>query len=205
MSFYLDIPESISLRISNEELLQQMATGDKQAYTELYNRHWEDLFITAAKALRGKEEAADVVQDVFLSLWNRRNELNLLGSLTAYLHTCVRYKCIHYIEKNITRRDYLYQLQEVIVSSFPTNAEIDLELKEVQQTIYKAVAKMPPKMRKVYKLSRQQQLTHKEIAENMSISVETVRKHIHHALHLIRRDLLPHTLSLLVSVSLCVC
>lgn len=205
MSFYQNIPETISLRTSDEQLLQQIAVGDRQAFTELYQCYWEDLFITAARALRDKAEAADVVQDVFLSLWNRRSELNLLGSLAAYLHTSVRYKCIHYIEKNITRRDYLVQLAEVIVSAAPKSAEIDLELKEVQQTVYKAVAKMPPKMRKVYKLSRQQQLTHKEIAENMSISVETVKKHIHHALHLIRKDLLPHTLSLLISVSFFVC
>ncbi|MEO6818888.1 MAG: RNA polymerase sigma-70 factor [Ginsengibacter sp.] len=188
MSFYKYIPGD-QVPITNEQLLQQMALGDRQAFTEIYKRYWEELFITAAKALRGKEEAADVVQDVFLSLWKRRNELNLLGSLAAYLHTSVRYKCIHYIEKNITRRDYIIQLEELIVNEYPANAETTLQLKEVQQTIDKTVAKMPPKMQEVYKLSRQQQLSHKEIAENMSVSVETVKKHIHHALHLIRKDL----------------
>jgi RNA polymerase sigma-70 factor (ECF subfamily) len=182
---------------TDEQLLQQMADDDRQAFTMLYDRYWEDLFITAAKSLRGKEEAADVVQDVFLSLWKRRNELILQGSLTAYLHTSVRYKCLNYIEKNITRRDYLLRLAEVIVSSSAANAEVNLDLKEMQKTIDRIVASMPTKMQEVYKLSRQEQLSHKEIAENMSISVETVKKHIHHALHLIRKDLLPHILILL--------
>ncbi len=185
---------------TDQQLLQRMAEGDRCAFTMLYRRYWEDLFITAAKSLRGKEEAADVVQDVFLSLWNRRNDLNLRSSLAAYLHTGVRYNCIHYIEKNITRRDYLVQLAEVTISSSFPNAEINLQLNEMQQTVHRIVAKMPPKMQEVYKLSRQEHLSYKEIAENMSISVETVKKHIRNALHLIRKDLLPHTFIFIILV-----
>lgn len=183
---------------SDEELLQQMSDDNRQAFTMLYRRYWEDLFITAAKALRSKEEAADVVQDVFLSFWNRRNEVDIQGSLAAYLHTSVRYKCIHYIEKSITRRDYLLQLSEVEVSNASTNTEINLQLKEMQQAVSNTVAKMPPKMREVYKLSRQEHLNYKEIAEYMGISVETVKKHIQHALHLIRTNLPSHTISFLI-------
>jgi RNA polymerase sigma-70 factor (family 1) len=192
----------VMFHTSDEQLLQQMACGDRSAFTLLYQRYWEDLFITAAKALRGKEEAADVVQEVFLSLWNRRNELNIQGSLSAYLHTSVRYKCIHYIEKNITRRDYLVQLVDVAIGS---NAEINLQLKGMQQTINKAVAKMPAKMKEVYKLSRQQHLSYKEISENLSISVETVKKHIQHALQLIRKDIEPYDFILLIWAVFCLC
>ena len=174
---------------SDEALLRLMSSDDQEAFTRLYRRYWEDLFITAAKALRGKEEAADVVQDVFLSLWNRRHELNIEGSLAAYLQTSVRYKAIHYIEKNITRRDYLALLTDVAVNTLPPSAEIQLQLKEVQQAIHDAVARMPPKMQEVYRLSRQEHLSHKEIADKLGISVETVKKHIQHALQLIKTTL----------------
>lgn len=197
MSGYQNIRDTLVM-YSDQELLQQMANDNRQAFTILYRRYWEDLFISAAKALRSKEEAADVVQDVFLSLWNRRNEVNIQGSPAAYLHTSVRYKCIHYIEKNIIRRDYLLQLCEVEVSNASTNAEINLQLKEMQEAVINTIAKMPPKMQEVYKLSRQEHLSHKEIAENMSISVETVKKHIQHALHLIRTNLPSRTISFLI-------
>lgn len=174
---------------TDEQLLSKMADGDRQAFTFLYRRYWEELFITSAKTLRGKDEAADIVQDVFLSLWNRRKELNIQGSVAAYLHTSVRYKCINYIERNITRRDYLLRLTRVQINNFSTNPEAKLILKEMQETIGKAVSSMPPKMQEVYKLSRLEHLSHKEIAEYLSISVETVKKHIHHALNLIRTDL----------------
>lgn len=166
-----------------------MAKNEQWAFSLLYNRYWEELFITAVKVLRVKEEAEDIVQDVFISLWSRRNELSIESSLKAYLQTCIRYKAIHYIEKNITRRNYLALLTEVAGRYAPASQEMQLHLKEIQTTIDKAVSKMPPKMREVYRLSRQEQLTHREIAEKMDISVETVKKHIQFALQLIKRDL----------------
>ena len=204
MSDYQNKQEALMM-FTDEQLLQQMVEDDRQAFTMLYHRYWEDLFVTAVKALRGKEAAADVVQDVFLSLWNRRSELNIQGSLSAYLHTSVRYKCIHYIEKNITRRDYLVQLAEVAINSSSPNAEINLELKEMQQTINKAVAKMSPKMQEVYKLSRQEHLSYKEISDCMNISVETVKKHIQHALQLIKKDISPYTFIFIILIFFFLC
>lgn len=197
MSDYLSIQEEVEMYGDNS-LLQGICQGDKHSFTILYHRYWEALFVTAAKALRSKEDAADVMQDIFLSLWNRRNEINIQGSLAAYLHTSVRYKCIHYIEKNITRRDYLLQLAEVEVSNSSPDAEVNLYLKQMEESVKKTVANMPTKMQEVYKLSRQQHLSYKQIADYMDISVETVKKHIQHALHVIRKNL-PHTFIFIIS------
>lgn len=182
-------------------MLQNRDGFNEEEFISIYRRYWEELFTTAVRALRGKEEAADVVQDVFLSFWKRRNELNIQGSLEAYLHTSVRYNCIHYIKKNITRRDYLLLLSEVEIGYFFNKAESDLQLKELQQTVHNTVAKMPSKMQEVYRLSRNEHLTHKEIAGAMSISVETVKKHIQHALNLIKINLPTGSFYLIFAVS----
>jgi RNA polymerase sigma-70 factor (ECF subfamily) len=182
---------------TDETLLVRMSEDDEAAFSEIYNRYWESLFITAAKVLRGKEEAADVVQDVFLSLWNRRKEIKITGSLNSYLQTSARYKAIHYIEKNITRRDYLSLLTETSAQLLPT-PELQLQLKEVQTVIHDTVNQMPPKMREVYQLSRQEHLSHQEIAERLGISTETVKKHIQHALQLIKESLGTKSLALLL-------
>ncbi len=126
---------------SDDQLMREMAENHREVFTSLYRRYWEELFITAVKAVRGKEDAADLVQEVLLFLWNRRYELNIQGSVAAYLHTSIRYKCIHYIEKNITRMDYLVQLADVKVSNLSTNPEIDLQLKEIQEMVSQTVAK----------------------------------------------------------------
>ncbi|MFL5745614.1 MAG: RNA polymerase sigma factor [Niastella sp.] len=171
---------------TDETLLSLVADGDKEAFTMLYRRYWESLFATAARALRSKTDAADLVQDIFLSIWNRRHEIRITGSLGAYLQTSVRYKVIKYIEKNITRRDYLVLLTEVLVNYQPPDAESQLQIKELQHVIQSAVEQMPNKMREVYQLSRKHHLTHKEIAERLDISDETVKKHIQHALQIIK-------------------
>ena len=192
MVFVLLLPLSISPYLeaveihTDETLLSLVADGDKEAFTMLYRRYWESLFATAARALRSKAEAADLVQDIFLSIWNRRNDLRVTGSLAAYLQTSVRYKVIKYIEKNITRRDYLVLLTEVLVNYQPPDAESQLQIKELQHVIQSAVEQMPNKMREVYQLSRKHHLTHKEIAERLAISDETVKKHIQHALQIIK-------------------
>ena len=182
-----------------------MAANDREAFTLLYRRYWEGLFITAAKALRGKEEAGDVVQDVFLSLWNRRHELKIEDSLPAYLHTAVRYKSIQYIEKNITRRDYLGLFADVAINHLPANAEDNLQLKEMQEAVSKSVAKMPPRMQEVYLLSRMEHLSHKQIAEQLNISAETVKKHIQNALNLIRENLPIRTYIIFIFIFFCLC
>ena len=192
MVFVLLLPLSISPYLeavvihTDETLLSLVADGDKEAFTMLYRRYWESLFASAARALRSKTDAADLVQDIFLSIWNRRNDLRITGSLAAYLQTSVRYKVIKYIEKNITRRDYLVLLTEVLVNYQPPDAESQLQIKELQHVIQSAVNQMPNKMREVYQLSRKHHLTHKEIAERLAISDETVKKHIQHALQIIK-------------------
>jgi RNA polymerase sigma-70 factor (family 1) len=197
-NFTLVNPETL---YTDEDLLLKISASDRRAFSTLYNRYWEPLFVNAAKVLRGAEEAEDVLQDVFLSLWKRRTELKITGSVAAYLHTSVRYKAIHYIEKNITRRDYLSLLTNVAVESLPPDSELQLQFKELQKLICDAVAQMPPKMQEVYKLSRQQYLSHQEIADKLGISAETVKKHIQHALTIIKTALSRSSVSISVLLS----
>jgi RNA polymerase sigma-70 factor (ECF subfamily) len=163
-----------------------MKQDDEGAFALIYRRYGERLYATASRVLRSSTDAADVVQDVFLALWNRRRELQITDSLEAYLQTSARYKAIQFIKKNIVRRDYLALLADVAVNTTAGSPELQVQFKEIQRVIHDTVAQMPPKMQEVYLLSRQEQLTHKEIADRLGISTETVKKHIQHALQLIR-------------------
>lgn len=174
---------------SDHELLFLIASADTAAFKELYFRYRNELFITASRVLRDEDEAADIVQEVFLSLWDRRNDLRIDGSLAAYLHTSIRYRCLNVIRKNIRRRDYLVQLAYSAPHSI-SDPDCRLQLKELQAAIDEALSAMPRKMRQAFLLSRHQLLTHREIAVKMGISHETVKKHIQSALRLLN-----HTLS----------
>ena len=171
---------------SDDDLLRRMAEDDQGAFTLLYRRHWETLFITTVKVIGNREDAEDIIQEVFASLWNRRKALNLTGPLAGYLHTSVKYKAISYIDRNITRRHYLAALAKVAEAGVPASPEVLLRVKEVQQLIASVIGNMPPKMQEVFQLSRREHLSHREIATRLGISEETVKKHIQHALQLIK-------------------
>jgi RNA polymerase sigma-70 factor (family 1) len=171
---------------SDGDLLRRMAAGDQAAFTSLYRRHWESLFVTTVRVIRSKEDAEDIIQEVFTSLWNRRGSLDIAGPLAGYLQASVKYKAISYIDRNITRRHYLQTLSNTAEMPIDVSPEVLLRVKEVQQLLETVIAHMPPKMREVYQLSRQQHLSHREIASRLGISEETVKKHIQNALQLLR-------------------
>ena len=181
---------------NDDTLLRLMARDDQEAFTALYQRYWEPLFVATVKVIGSKEDAADIVQEVFFALWRRRHELTLIDSLAAYLQTSVKYKAISYIEKNITRRNYLELLGSLSSFNATSSAEVMLQVKQTQELIQTVINSMPAKMQRVFQLSRQEQLSHREIAGLLNISEETVKKHIQHALQLIKAALGQNSLSL---------
>jgi RNA polymerase sigma-70 factor (family 1) len=174
---------------SDEDLLHRMVDDDQAAFTCLYRRHWEALFVSTVRVIGNREDAEDIIQEVFASLWNRRKALNLTGRLAGYLQVSVKYKAINYIDRNITRRHYLETLSRVADAGTAASPEVLLRVKEVQQLIQTVIESMPPKMREVFQLSRREHLSHKEIATRLGISEETVKKHIQHAMQLLRSAL----------------
>jgi RNA polymerase sigma-70 factor (family 1) len=174
---------------SDEDLLHRMADDDQAAFTCLYRRHWEGLFISTVRVIGNREDAEDIIQEVFASLWNRRKALSLTGRLAGYLQVSVKYKAINYIDRNITRRHYLETLTRVVDAGTAASPEVLLRVKEVQELIQTVIEHMPPKMREVFQLSRREHLSHKEIALRLGISEETVKKHIQHAMQLLRSAL----------------
>lgn len=176
-------------KLSDVELVSQMKNENLDSFNALYSRYWKTLYTTAARVLRDADEAEDVVQDVFLSFWQRRAEITITSTVKAYLLTSVKYRAIKHIEKNITRRDYLEILTHTASVYAPADAESNLALKSLQESIARALGKMPPKMLRVYKLSREEHLSYKEIASELGISTETVKKHIQFALQHIREEM----------------
>ncbi len=180
-------PKSIH---TDEELLIFMAENDDQnAFTLIYRRHWESLFVSTVKVILSKEDAADIVQEISLSLWKRRRELSLTGSLTAYLHTSVRYKSINFIEKHASVNKYIKAITKLTELICLNDAEARMQTEKIEDVIQLVEMKMPPKMHAVYWKSRKEYLSHKEIAGQMGISEETVKKPIQHAMKLIRSAL----------------
>lgn len=179
--------------------MQLLRDSDEGAFAEIYRRHWEKLAISAMKVIGSREDARDIVQEVFVSVWKRRHEIDVRISLPAYLMRSVRNAAIRYIQKNITRHHYLSTLNAVVNLSMANPAQ-DYESTEFRALVEKAVAALPPKMQEVYSLSRNENMSYKEIAEQMGIAENTVRKQLSNALKSLRTSV--DKLSILIAASL---
>jgi RNA polymerase sigma-70 factor (ECF subfamily) len=172
----------------DKQLLAHLQAGNEQAFTELYNRYWQKLFSIAANKLNNLAEAEELVQDIFLEIWNRRAELNITSSLSAYLAVSVKYKVINVLAKRNKQNQY-YKFASQNTSNCDLSTENWLSFEELKERLSKLVAALPEKCRLVYQLSREHGLSQKEISAELSISEKTVESHLSKALRSLRLNL----------------
>lgn len=171
--------------LSDEELLKEFQAGNTQAFELIYNRYKGLLYIHAYKMLRDEDEAKDVVQELFTKLYTRAGILFIKTTFSAYLYTAVRNRILDIIAHKKIKTDYLASLEEFVHRGAYTTDHFIRE-KELAFQIEKEVALLPEKMRLVFEMSRNANLSHKEIAEKLDISDKTVKKQINNAIKLIK-------------------
>jgi len=175
----------MKIRLSDEELLLRLQQGDIQAYNEIFNRYWKKLYAIAYNRLRTREASEDVVQDVLVSLWTRRKELNVLN-LSSYLGTAIRYAIFRQLNRSQER---MYLNADKLPDGTSLTAPEEFQLMDyhiLKQYLDREVNKLPKKCQIVFKFSREQHLSNKKIAEVMDISEKTVEAHITKALNVLR-------------------
>ncbi|NIG53840.1 RNA polymerase sigma factor [Chitinophaga sp. Cy-1792] len=167
-------------------LLGLMKAGDHEAFTAIYNKYWYPLMQHVMKAVRVYSEAEDIVQELFVSIWKNRDRLEIQHALSTYLFNSARYMAIRNIERNITRSNYLQRLSDQIDNGGVPSPETLLHMRNLEEKIELAILDLPDKMREIFNLSRKEQLSYREIATQLGISEETVRKQISNALARLR-------------------
>jgi len=167
--------------LSDTEITDLLKLGDQGAFTEIYNRFKGLLYIYACKITRDDDIAEDLVQDIFIYLWDKRQTINFTSSISSYLYSAIRYKFFDLVDKQKVRADYVQAFQlfldkgEFLTDNYITE-------KELSATIEKEIANLSAKMREVFLLSRKENLSNKEIAERLNISEKTVKNQLSTAL-----------------------
>ena len=172
-------------RLTDEELHSLVHKGSDNAFRELFNRYWEKLYIAAYKVLGDEMICEDIVQDIFLDLLVRSSGVTI-KNVKAYLYKAVRFQVAGHIKK----LRHLGKRAEIIENyATGNNIEEQMSSGEVQSILDKSIALLPSRCREVFYLSRFEDLSNKEIANKLGISVFTVETHMKKALKYLRKSL----------------
>lgn len=175
-------------RYDEGKLLFLLKKEDHQAYTEIFKRYNKLLYSHAYNKIRNTDDAKDIIQQIFYSLWLNRTQINIEKNLAVYLFTSVRYKIADYFSKKDTHGKYIQSLGNFIETHQESTDHL-VRRKQMSEIITEEIAALPPRMREVFELSRNNHLSHKEISAQLKISEETVKDHIKKALKILRSRL----------------
>ena len=170
------------------EMISQVIQGDQAAFTSLYRIYVEHVFYFALRYLKTREDAENVTQEVFVKIWETRRRLNPEASFSAYLFTITKNFIFNINRKKVNEAAYLDHLTRVI-SHADSGTEKALFYRELQEQVDRCVEQLPGQRKKVFVLSRQEGLSHREISLKLGISERTVAAHIRLGLQALRKFL----------------
>lgn len=165
-------------------LLKKLREGDRKIFTGLFDYYYSSLVIYADRFIHDQDAAEDIVQSVFVRMWENREEIKT-ASIRFHLVSSVKNRCIDLIRKEGTQDKYIRRevnRQNIQEDEFWAESE----LREMIET---TIAKLPSRCREIFIMSRFEGLKSKEIAQRLNLSQRTVETHITHALKILRNDL----------------
>lgn len=167
------------------DLITQIKEGNQKAFEMIFNDYYTPLVSYSNTIVKDQGDAEDIVQQLFIKVWQKRSELEKIDSIRNYLYRSVYNASLNRVKQQAVRNTYAKEQ----VHLHSVTADINLGQKELQQKIDEAIAKLPEQCAHVFKLSRFKELKYHEIAAELNISVKTVENHMGKALRLMREML----------------
>jgi RNA polymerase sigma-70 factor (ECF subfamily) len=168
------------------EIWKLFREDSEDAFKALYHQYWADMYKAAFNILRDRDQSMDIVQELFIWLWEHRKQLDIKSSFKGYLLAAVKFKAANCIRNGRTRDDIFKRIASIQTPVFSHEAGELLEIKELEEVIRHTVEGLPEKCRTIYQLSRRERLSNKEIAHELGISVKTVENQMTIALKRLR-------------------
>jgi len=174
---------------SDKELLQLIHDGDRVAFYQIYERYCKGLYAFVYTYTKLKEDAEEIVQEVFIKIWEKRGEINTHSSFRPFLFTVAYNATINLLKKRINEKkyvDYIKSTQQV--ENAPEIID-EIYFYELNEKVQKLLNKLTPRQKEIFLLSREKGLTHDEIAQKLNISLNTVKKHMVNTLAFLKANL----------------
>jgi len=190
-------------KYSDDDLIALLKQDDISAFTAIHSRYYGVLYQHAYKRLSDRDAVKDILQELFIHLWDQRRSIELKGNLQSYLCLVVRNKVLNVFKHEKIKSNYISSLINFEETCQSTTDE-NLRNKELVALVKAEVSALPPKMRLIFELSRDSNLSHNEIAEKLEISSLTVRKQVNNSLKILRARLASQFLLLFILI-VCIC
>lgn len=171
------------------ELLIRLKNGDMLAFDRVYELYSHKLFSFVFKILKNEDEADDIVQEVFVKIWESRDKLGDCKLLNSYIFTIAYNTSIDLIRKRINNAKYLNHLKSSVVINYTPAIISQIEFDDLNTQAKELIANLPDRQKQVYLLHREEGLTYAEIAEQLGISRNTVENHMGKALKCLRQNM----------------
>lgn len=148
------------------ELIRKLINGDKIAFSHLFSFYKSQVLYYCVHFVKDKEIAEDITQDIFLTVWEKKEDIRIEQSFSAFLYTIARNR-IYDIFRSLSARSVLYEKLMEQAIDYVDDVEKSLEEKNIQELIAQALEQLSPRQREIFELSRNRGLSHKEIAEQL--------------------------------------
>jgi RNA polymerase sigma-70 factor (ECF subfamily) len=180
--------ENNTILADERQLFARMAGGDEDAFAKIFHHYNKSLFPFLISKVKSRELAEEMVQDVFLKLWDKRNSLHEIDNYRSYIFMMGVNLAYSHFKRAALETRVQKQLWDAIEAERTTTEEM-VDFNETQSLVNQAVDRLPPAQRKIYLLSRQKGLSHEEIAQELNISKRTVSNQVTSALQFIKEYL----------------
>ncbi len=187
----------MSRKFDDRALVSRINAGDHAAFSELFQHYKSILYVHAYRMIADQEVCNDIIQEVFLKIWQNHQSFHITTSLIAYLFQAVKNKTLDYISHQKVINKYEIEIQSFIDTGICYTEDYLLE-KELLASLEFNKAQLPPRTREIFELNKEQHLSYKEIGEKLSISEKTAKKQVHNALRFLRSKFYSLFLSLLL-------
>jgi RNA polymerase sigma-70 factor (ECF subfamily) len=177
----------------DDYLIRRLKKGDNESFELIFNKYKAKLYFFTLGYLHSAAETEEIIQNVFVSLWENRNTLEVNLSLKNYLYKAVTNSIYNYFKHNAVRQKYIdhITLQETLEED---ETHQNIYLNDLKEAIDALVEDLPVRQQMIFKLSRHEGLSHKEIADRLGLSVRSVENQIYRALRYIKENLNEHYL-----------
>ncbi len=173
----------------NSELILLIQKDDKVAFFHIYERYSKRLYGFVLRYIKQKEDAEEIVQEVFVKIWESRNKIDAYSSFEAFLFTVAYNTTIGLLRKRTNEKKYLEHLKSLQQPDDNPDLMDEIQFNELNDRVQTLLNELTPRQKEIFQLSRQEGLTHEEIGKKLEISVNTVKKHMGNTLAFLKSQI----------------